>query len=81
LGGIALAFALGCGPIVGNMVASHYIGKRIAKGQIAQIGEHTGAVSSVTTTFVVLQTENSEILIPARRFLEDVSVLTTAAKQ
>jgi len=80
LGGIALAFAIGCGPIVGNMVASHYIGKRIAKGQIAQIGEHTGAVSSITNTFVVLQTERSEILVPARRFLEDVSVLTTEAK-
>ena len=76
LGGIALAFAIGCAPIVGNLVASHYAAKQLTTGQTAQIDEHSGVVMQITSAFVVLQTEKGEVLIPARKFLEEASVVS-----
>jgi hypothetical protein len=78
LGGIALAFAIGCAPIVGNLVASHYAAKQLTTGQTAQLDDHSGVVAEITSAFVVLQTERGEVLIPARRFLESASVLSNA---
>lgn len=80
LGGIALAFAIGCGPIVGNLVASHYVSKRFSKGQTATVGGRTGAIREITTAFVVLETDTGEALIPARKFLEEISELDAGAK-
>ena len=77
LGGIALAFAIGCAPIVGNLVASHYAAKQLEAGQTAQVDRHSGIVSRITSAFVVLQTEQGDVLIPARKFLEETSVLST----
>lgn len=71
LGGVVLAFALGCGPVVTNLVAAHYVSKRLKKGQIAGIDQSVGAVADITATFVVLQGEDGETLVPARRFLEE----------
>ncbi len=73
LGGVALAFAIGCGPIVGNVVAAHYVSKRISKGQRATIDGRSGAVEEITATFVVLKSEEGETLVPARRFMEESS--------
>ena len=73
LGGVALAFALGCGPIVGNVVAAHYVSKRLAKGQQATIDGRSGAVEEITATFVVLKSAEGETLVPARRFMEEPS--------
>lgn len=80
LGGIALAFAIGCGPIVGNLVASHYVGGRFAKGHTARVEGHTGVVREVTTAFVILDTDRGEVLIPARKFLEEISMIDTPAE-
>ena len=76
LGGIALAFAIGCAPIVGNLVASHYAAKQLSTGQTAQLDQHSGVVTQITSAFVVLQTDKGEVLIPARKFLEEASVLS-----
>ena len=76
LGGIALAFAMGCAPIVGNLVASHYAAKQLSTGQTAQLSEHSGIVTQITSAFVVLQTEKGEVLVPARKFLEEASVVS-----
>jgi len=79
LGGVALAFAIGCGPIVGNVVAAHYVAKRFEKGQHAKIGSSEGLIAEITATFVILRTENGEILVPARRFMEEASSIQTGA--
>ncbi len=73
LGGAALAFAIGCGPIVGNVVAAHYVAKRLSKGQRATIDGKTGSVEEITATFVVLKNAEGETLVPARRFMDQTS--------
>ena len=73
LGGVALAFAIGCGPIVGNVVAAHYVAKRLSRGQQATIDGRSGVVKEITATFVVLEDGEGETLVPARRFLEQLS--------
>lgn len=73
LGGVVLAFALGCGPVVTNLVAAHYVSKRLKKGEIAGIDERRGMVADITATFVVLQSDEGETLVPARRFLEQTT--------
>jgi hypothetical protein len=75
LGGVALAFAIGCAPIVGNIVAAHYASKQLAAGRLARLKEHSGIVREITSAFVVLENEQGEVLVPARIFLEETSVL------
>jgi small-conductance mechanosensitive channel len=75
LGGVALAFALGCGPIVGNIVAAHYVAKRFEPGQRARIGESSGEIGEITATFVVLRTATGEILVPAKKFMEEAAAI------
>ncbi|MEZ5367132.1 MAG: hypothetical protein R2748_33540 [Bryobacterales bacterium] len=79
LGGIALAFAIGCAPMVGNLVASHYAAKQLATGQTARVSNHSGVITQITSAFVVLQTDQGEVLIPARKFLEEASVIAGSA--
>jgi hypothetical protein len=76
LGGVALAFAIGCAPIVGNLVAAHYAGKQLAAGRHAQLQHHSGVVREITSAFVILENEQGEVLVPARTFLEQTSVLS-----
>ncbi|MEZ5355034.1 MAG: hypothetical protein R2762_20550 [Bryobacteraceae bacterium] len=75
LGAVALAFSIGCAPMVGNLIASHYVAKRLSKGQTARLGDHTGVVAEITAAFVVLATAEGEILIPAKRFMEECTVI------
>ncbi len=79
LGGVALAFAIGCGPIVGNVVAAHYIAKRLERGQRARIGASEGSIEEITATFVVLKTGTGEILVPARKFMEEAADIQPGA--
>ncbi|MEZ5403799.1 MAG: hypothetical protein R2729_29235 [Bryobacteraceae bacterium] len=79
LGALALAFAIGCAPMVSNLVASHYVAKQLSKGQQARVAGHTGVIAAITSAFVILETPEGEILIPARKFLEDATVLSTEA--
>ena len=72
LGGVALAFAVGCGPIVGNVLAAHYVVKRFLKGKQVTIDGRSGAAKEITATFVVLEDGEGETLVPARRFMEQV---------
>ena len=81
LGGIALAFAIGCAPIVGNLVASHYAAKQLSTGQTARVSDHSGVITQITSAFVVLQTDQGEVLIPARKFLEEASVIAGPAPE
>lgn len=81
LGGVALAFALGCGPIVGNIVAAHYVAKRFEKGQHARIGDSAGAIEEITATFVILKTERGEVQVPAKQFMEQAATIELSPQQ
>ena len=77
MGGAALAFGLGSGPMVSNIIASYYLQKTYRVGQMVRIGEIRGRILEISPTSVVLDGEGGRILIPAKRFSEESSVLMT----
>jgi small-conductance mechanosensitive channel len=76
-GAMALAFGLGSGSTVSNIIASYYLNKTYRVGQEIRIGEVRGRIVEISPTAVVLQTVEGRVLVPARRFTEETSVLLT----
>ncbi|MFC1664647.1 hypothetical protein ACFL17_03355 [Pseudomonadota bacterium] len=79
-GGIAIAFGLGSGIEVGNIIAAYRVNKVYGIGQRVQIGEITGEIVEITSTAVVLDTETGRALVPAKIFNESASILIRQAE-
>lgn len=77
MGGAALAFGLGSGPTVSNIIASYYLQKAYRVGQQVRIGDIHGRIVEISPTAVVLDGEAGRVLIPAKKFSEESSVLLT----
>ena len=75
LAGAALAFALGAGPVAGNVIAAHYVQQAYRVGDTVQIGTTTGRIVEITQTAVLIESAEGRVLIPARKFSEEPSVL------
>ena len=76
LGG-ALAFGLGARTTVGNILACYYLQKTYAVGHKVRIGGLDGEIVEITPTAVILDSSDGRILIPAKTFSEDTSILLT----
>jgi small-conductance mechanosensitive channel len=71
-GAVALALGLGTRDVAGNVVAGVYARELYEPDDILKVGDVTGTVISVTSTSLVLQTEDGKkITIPNRRLLEE----------
>ena len=77
LAGAALAFALGAGPVASNIIAAHYVQQAYRVGDTVQIGATTGRIVEITQTAVIIESTAGRVLIPARKFSEEPSVLLT----
>ncbi len=73
--GAALAFGLGARTSVNNILASYYLQGRYREGQTVKIGDFTGQIIQITPTAVILQTEEGQVSVPAKKFSEDISTL------
>ena len=80
LAGAALAFALGAGPVASNVIAAHYVMQAYRVGDTVQIGTTTGRIIEITQTAVMIESTEGLVLIPARKFSEEPSVLLTKGK-
>ncbi len=76
-GSAGLAFGMGARVAVGNLIASHYFAQSYRVGQSIRIGEIEGEILQTTPTAVLLATQEGRMLIPARRFSEEPSLLRT----
>ena len=76
-GAMALAFGLGSGPTVSNIIASYYLNKTYRVGQAIRIGDVRGKILEISPTSVALETAEGRVLVPAKRFTEETSVLLT----
>ena len=76
-GATALAFGLGARGTVSNIIAVHYVYKAYRVGDKIRIGDLEGPIARITRTAVMLRTEEGLVLVPARQFSEQVSVLLT----
>lgn len=74
-GGAALAFGLGARTAVSNIIASYYIGQTYRVGHRVRIGGVEGGILEITATAVVLETPEGRVLVPAKEFSEQTSVL------
>lgn len=77
LGGAALAFGLGCGTAVSNIIAAHYLTKAYRIGQKVRIAGMEGRIVEIAPISVVLQTADGRVFVPAKKFSEETSVLLT----
>jgi len=74
-GSIGLAFGLGAGTTVSNIIASRYVRKNYQVGQQIRIHELEGKILEINPTGIVLDTNTGRTFIPAKLFDTEASVL------
>jgi hypothetical protein len=80
LGGATLAFGLGSRVAVSNIIAMYYLLKTYRVGQVIRIGEVEGEIVEVTPTGVFIASPDGRVLVPGRRFSEEISTLMPGAR-
>lgn len=75
LGGAALAFGLGSGVAVSNIISAHYLLKTYEVGQTVRISGLEGRIVEISQTGVILDAAEGRIIVPAKKFSEEASVL------
>lgn len=75
LGGMAVAFGLGSGPTVSNIMASYYAAKAYQIGDFVEIAGFKGTVREINPSSIVLDSPDGEIHVPAKAFSDQVSVV------
>jgi len=74
-GSIALAFGLGAGSTVSNIIATRYVRRNYQAGQRIRILDMQGKILEILPTGVVLETKSGKTFIPAKLFDQEASVL------
>jgi small-conductance mechanosensitive channel len=75
LGGMALAFGLGSGPIVSNIMASHYVAKAYRVGDLVRVADMEGTVKEIKPTTIVLESAEGEIHVPTKLYCDRISIV------
>lgn len=73
--GAAFAFGLGARESVSNILASYYLQKNYKAGQLIRIGGHNGKIIEITSTAIILETDQGQVYIPAQLFNKETSIL------
>jgi len=73
--GAALAFGLGARTSVSNILGSYYLNKVYQEGNRIKIGEVVGTIVKITPNAVFLETESGQVMVPAKDFNEEKTVL------
>jgi len=77
LAGAGLAFGLGARTAVSNIIASHYVSQVYRAGQTIRVGAVDGKIVATTPTAVFVAGPHGRVMIPAKQFSEEASVLLT----
>jgi hypothetical protein len=77
VGGFSLAFAIGAGNTVRNIMASYYLARLYQVGHTVKIENVQGRILEFTPTGVILDTTEGRVFVPAFQFTEKQSVLVT----
>ena len=75
VGSIGLAFGLGAGSTVSNIISSRYVRKNYKAGQQIRIHGLQGKILEINPTGIVLDTKSGRTFIPAKLFDEEASIL------
>ena len=74
-GSVALAFGIGAGDAVRNIMASHYVRKAFRTGQRVRIQGLEGEIVELTQVAVIVESGEGAAWIPARQFLEHIALV------
>jgi hypothetical protein len=77
LAGAGLAFGLGARTAVSNIIASHYVAQAYRVGQNVRVAGVEGKIIETTPTAVFVAAPHGRVMIPAKQFSEEASVLLT----
>lgn len=77
LGAFALAFGLGAREAVSNIIGAHYVRQTFQAGQRVRVGDVEGTVVTITATAMIVQSEDGQVVIPAKLLQETIVVMTT----
>ena len=75
--GAALALGIGSGPSVANLLAAYHVQRNYRVGQTVRVAGVVGRILEIGDTSIIIENGEGRICIPARRFIEEVSVLVT----
>ena len=75
LAAAALAFGLGARELVGNILATNYVRQMYRTGDAVRMGDCEGNVLEITSTHVVIETDQGRVHIPGRQFISEKSTL------
>ena len=73
----ALAFGLGSRNMVSNIIAGHFAGKIYQVGHQVEIDGIKGTILKIESGFIVIETQEGEVSVPASTFLEKKSTKIT----
>ena len=79
-GAAAIAFGLGARSSVSNILASRYVRKAYAVGDIVRVGDYEGKIIEMTDTAVMLDSDKGRVMVPAQLFNEESSLLVKAGE-
>lgn len=74
-----LAFALGSRSAVANIVAARYVSQLCEVGQEIRIESIRGTIVQLTSTALVIETEEGQVVVPAARFHDSCPLLVRAS--
>ena len=77
LAGAGLAFGLGARTAVSNVIASHYVAQAYRVGQTVRVAGIEGKIVQTTPTAVFIAGPEGRVMMPAKRFGEEPSVLVS----
>ncbi|MDX1570290.1 MAG: mechanosensitive ion channel [Xanthomonadales bacterium] len=71
VGAFALSFGLATPDHVNNLISARYVLRRYEPGDRIRVGDVTGRILDITPRSVILETDQGEMQVPARRFCEE----------
>lgn len=74
-GSIAMAFGLGAGSTVSNIISARYVRRNYQAGQRIRIQDMEGVILEILPTGIVLETKDGKTFVPAKIFDQEASVL------
>jgi len=77
LAGAGLAFGLGARTAVSNIISSYYVAQAYSVGQSVRVGGVEGKIVQTTPAAVFVAGPEGRVMIPAKQFSEQASVLLT----
>jgi small-conductance mechanosensitive channel len=75
LGGLSIAFSLGSRTLVSNLIGARYLSNDHRVGETIRVGDMEGTIIEISTVAVVLDTKDGRLVVPAKIFGEQPSLL------